>query len=81
MKPFISLLLLAAGSFIMSCNDAPKEQTHTHEDGSTHADHATDTTKPVQQEFTLTDSTKTDSLKTDTSGKAHTHADGKEHVH
>lgn len=41
-----SLFLLA------SCGQKTEEGTHTHEDGSTHADHAADTT---QEEFNATD--------------------------
>ncbi len=65
----------AAVFFAASCDNSQTEQkTHTHEDGSTHADH--DTTKPVQQEFVVGDTTKTD-----TSHQEHTHADGEKHSH
>ena len=61
--------------FMNACaNNQPAENTHTHEDGSTHTDH--DTTKPNQQEFSVGDSTGAD-----TSGKEHTHADGEKHSH
>ena len=57
-----------------ACNNSTKPDTHEHEDGSTHTDH--DTTKPVQQEFIVGDSTHKDS-----SGKEHTHKDGENHPH
>jgi hypothetical protein len=58
-----------------SCSDNQSEQgTHTHNDGSTHADH--DTTKPKQEEFKVTDSSQKDSTP-----KEHTHADGEKHTH
>ncbi|GEP97752.1 hypothetical protein CCY01nite_40120 [Chitinophaga cymbidii] len=60
-----------------ACQNAPKQEqgdsTHTHADGSVHADH--DTTKPAQESFSVGDSTKADT------SKPHTHADGKEHSH
>lgn len=46
---FIASLLLFA-----SCGQKTEEGTHTHEDGSTHSDHAPDTT---QEEFNVTDTT------------------------
>ena len=64
-------VLLSLGS----CTDnQSQEGTHTHDGGSTHADH--DTTKPNQQEFNVSDSAQTDS-----SGKPHTHKDGETHTH
>jgi hypothetical protein len=67
----ISICLLVA-----ACNNDKKEPgTHVHDDGSTHAEH--DTTKPQQQEFSVTDSS---SIK-DTSNKQHTHKDGEKHSH
>jgi hypothetical protein len=56
----------------------PATNTHTHEDGSTHSDHAPDTVKPEQQEFTIGDTTQTDSSATQ---KVHSHEDGKPHFH
>ena len=65
--------ICAAMFFIVSCNnDNSKTDTHVHDDGSTHQDH--DTTKPVQQEFNVGDTTKKDT-------SAHTHEDGKKHTH
>jgi protein involved in sex pheromone biosynthesis len=46
---FASLLILSACG-----NKTSKEGTHTHDDGSTHADHQQDTT---QQEFNAADTT------------------------
>lgn len=69
------LLLASISAFVLttSCNNGTeKKDTHTHDDGSTHADH--DTTKPVQQEFNVADTTKKDT-------STHTHADGEKHSH
>jgi len=63
--------LIACGN--ESSNAETDAKTHTHEDGSTHADH--DTTKPAQQEFQLSDSTKTDTT------KMHSHGGSKPHSH
>lgn len=68
-------LLLSLGA----CSENKAESgTHSHEDGSTHGDHAADTTKPQQQEFTIGDS-----VQVDTSVKegVHAHEDGKQHSH
>lgn len=77
MKKAMFIVLLAAAAFMFnSCAGNSNEKTdgtHQHDDGSTHTDHA-DTSKPVQQEFNMTDSTKKDS-------SAHTHEEGKEHSH
>ena len=70
------LLLLASISVIVlttSCNNnAETKNTHTHEDGSTHAEH--DTTKPAQQEFHVADTTKKNTT-------THPNADGEKHSH
>lgn len=64
--------------FFTACSDSAEAGTHTHEDGSTHSDHATDLVKPQQQEFTVGDSTTVDtSVKED----IHTHKDGEPHSH
>jgi hypothetical protein len=63
--------------FFAACNNEPKADTHQHEDGSVHGDHAPDTATLQQQEFTVGDSTQTDT----TTKKVHTHADGKPHAH
>ena len=75
-KVFITANLAIALCFAFSCNNNSKTEpgTHTHEDGSTHIDH--DTTKPKQQEFKVSDSTRKDST-----GKEHTHKDGSKHSH
>ena len=46
-------IALAALLFLLaSCGQKSEEGTHTHDDGTTHEDHATDTT---QQEFNAAD--------------------------
>jgi hypothetical protein len=76
MKKMLLIGSMSAALFVLNAcgNNQPAENTHTHEDGSTHADH--DTTKPNQQEFKVGDTTHAD-----TSGKPHTHADGEQHTH
>lgn len=67
------VLLCGAVTVNYSCGENKQEPgTHTHDDGSTHADH--DTTKPVQEEFKVTDTTKKDT-------STHSHGDGKSHKH
>lgn len=60
-----AIALVASFFLLASCGQKAEEGTHTHEDGSTHADHATDTT---QEEFNAADTTQ------------HSH-DGSEHDH
>jgi hypothetical protein len=73
MKKLLLSASIAAFVLITSCNNNSKtEKTHTHDDGSTHAEH--DTTKPAQQEFNVADTTKKDTT-------THTHADGEKHSH
>jgi hypothetical protein len=73
MKKLLLLASIAAFVFTTSCNNnSTKEKEHMHDDGSTHSDH--DTTKPVQQEFNVADTTKKDTT-------THTHADGEKHSH
>jgi hypothetical protein len=72
---FIAILLS-----LTSCgNNEAEQNTHTHEDGSTHADH--DTTKPAQEEFNIADTTTKDTTNKDTIKKKHTHKYGKAHSH
>jgi hypothetical protein len=72
MKKIILFGCFATSLLIISCNNTKKESgTHTHDDGSTHTDH--DTTKPVQQEFNVADTTKKDT--------SHTHDNGDKHSH
>jgi hypothetical protein len=74
MKKLITLFF-AMSLFIASCGKkAEQEGTHVHDDGSVHADHATDTTK--QEEFAVGDSTAIDSAE-----HAHQHEAGEEHKH
>lgn len=70
--PGVSLII--ALTFAISChtNSTNEPDTHTHDDGSIHTGH--DTTKPVQQEFNVVDTTKKDTT-------THTHADGEKHDH
>lgn len=78
MKKLIPAFVILA---MIACNPSAKEHshgdsagTHTHEDGSTHADH--DTAAPAQETFTPADTLqKLDTVKT------HTHGDGKTHSH
>ena len=59
---FVASLFLFA-----SCGQNSKEGTHTHDDGTTHADHATDTT---QEQFNAADTTHHDH---DSTGHDHSH--------
>jgi hypothetical protein len=59
---------------MISCSNNAETKTHTHDDGSTHAEH--DTTKPAQHEFVVGDTTSKD-----TTTKQHTHEDGEKHSH
>lgn len=72
-KFFIGTCMALAITLSMSCSNenTAESGTHTHDDGSVHTDH--DTTKPVQEEFKVTDT-----IKSDTS---HSHDDGKPHAH
>jgi hypothetical protein len=72
-KIFFSICLAIGTVSMVACSNAETEN-HTHDDGSTHADH--DTAKSTQQEFTVGDTTHSDST-----GKAHSHEDGSEHKH
>jgi protein involved in sex pheromone biosynthesis len=77
MKKTLSILALSVFLFAACNNSSEKsheEGTHTHDDGSTHADHAkADTTK--QEEFSVAGDT------TKAAEKTHKHEDGKEHKH
>ena len=78
MKKILLLTGITVLVFTTACNNESKnEDVHKHEDGTEHA-HA-DTVKPAQQEFVVTDSLRTDSLKKDTS--AHSHEGGEKHSH
>jgi hypothetical protein len=59
---------------IVACNDTTKTDTHTHDDGSTHAAH--DTTKPAQEQFNVADT-----IQKDTTVKEHSHKEGEQHSH
>lgn len=73
MKRILFVTIMAIGFMFGACNNSSKEDTHTHDDGSTHSDH--DTTKPKQHEFKVSDTTN----KKDTGN--HTHDDGTKHSH
>jgi hypothetical protein len=69
----MQLAIISLFVLLSSCNNnSETKNTHQHDDGSTHIDH--DTTKPVQQEFNVTDT-----IKNDTS--SHSHDDGNKHSH
>lgn len=69
------ILFFALSLFTISCGKkAEQEGTHVHDDGSVHEDHAVDTTK--QEEFTVSDSTTTDSTE-----HSRQHEAGEEHKH
>ncbi len=73
MKKLILLASISIFVITSSCNNnSETKNTHQHDDGSTHTDH--DTSKPVQQEFNVADTTKKDST-------THSHDDGKKHSH
>jgi hypothetical protein len=48
------IALLASLFLFASCGQKSEERTHTHDDGTVHADHETDTT---QEEFNAVDTT------------------------
>ncbi len=73
-KIFFSGCLFVLLFSIVACNNNAKTDTHTHDDGTTHAPH--DTVKPAQEQFNVTDTTHKD-----TTGKEHTHKDGQKHSH
>lgn len=50
----VAIALVASLFLAASCGKKSDEGTHTHDDGSTHADHAADTT---QEEFNAADTT------------------------
>jgi hypothetical protein len=79
MKNFISVVIFSFSIGFFACSDAPKNNnTHKHDDGSVHEDHAADTAKPNQQQFNPADSS---GASADSSAKPHVHEDGKEHSH
>jgi hypothetical protein len=74
--------LFSIGSLVMAlllaiaCENTESNGTHTHDDGTTHADH--DTSVPAQQEFTVGDSTKT--ADSSSHKRPHSHG-GQSHTH
>lgn len=77
-KVFLLASALCTLVLFSACNDGAEAGTHTHEDGSTHSDHAVDTARPQQQEFIVGDSTMGD---TSVKEEVHTHKDGETHSH
>jgi hypothetical protein len=77
-KVFLFAHALCTLVFFTACNDSAEAGTHTHDDGSTHSDHAADTAKPQQQEFTVGDSIMVD---TTVKEEVHNHKDGETHSH
>ncbi len=73
-KTFLIIAVFAASFSIAACSNQEKKDSHTHDDGSTHDDHASDTASVKQQEF------KVDSTQADTADE-HSHDEGKEHSH
>lgn len=72
MKKFMLLACFGVLVSIIACKtNTESNHTHTHEDGSTHADH--DTTKHHQESFSLTDTSKTDSIHVHKGGEKHSH--------
>jgi uncharacterized lipoprotein YehR (DUF1307 family) len=75
MKKTIFAALISLATFsLTSCGNNSESKTHTHEDGSTHADH--DTPKLQQEEFVVSDTTHSD-----TTSHEHTHEGGEKHSH
>ena len=79
MKNLLGIVIFLFSIGFIACSDAPKNSnTHTHDNGSVHEDHAADTSKPNQQQFNAGESTAESG---DSSAKPHVHEDGKEHTH
>ena len=73
-KTFLIIALFTASFSITACNNQEKKDSHMHDDGSTHENHASDTTSVQQEEF------KADSAQADTAGE-HSHDNGEKHSH
>ena len=73
-KILLIIALFTASFSITACSNQEKKDSHSHDDGSTHDDHASDTSSVKQEEF------KVDSAKADTAG-AHSHDNGEKHSH
>lgn len=79
-KTIIAILFSVFFLGLTSCGGGTKkssEDTHVHDDGSVHKNHADDAAKPTEQESfkVAADSTTT------TTNPAHDHGDGKKHKH
>ncbi len=73
-KTFLIIALFSTSFGIAACSNQEKKDSHTHDDGSTHDDHASDTASVKQEEF------KVDSAKADTAA-VHSHENGEKHTH
>lgn len=73
-KTILYAMICVATLTTISCADTEDKNTHVHEDGSTHTNH--DTVKPVQEQFSVTDTSSHSE-----SDDEHTHGDGKPHSH
>ena len=73
-KILLIIALFTASFSLAACSNQEKKDSHSHDDGSTHDDHASDTASVKQEEF------KVDSAHADTS-VAHSHDNGEKHSH
>ena len=73
-KILLIIALFTASLSLAACSNQEKKDSHSHDDGSTHDDHASDTASVKQEEF------KVDSAHADTSA-AHSHDNGEKHSH
>lgn len=87
-KSIISIFTVLFFLGLTSCGGGTKKScdgTHTHEDGSTHHDHATEAAQPAEQEsFNVeadSTATTTDPAHDHDHGHDHDHSDGKAHKH
>ncbi|OJV38816.1 MAG: hypothetical protein BGO33_13380 [Bacteroidia bacterium 43-41] len=79
MKSRILLAILATGLFFLTaCTGKSAQNTHTHEDGTVHEEHATDQAVPQQETFKVEADTAV--IERDTTQHSHSH-DGHTHSH
>ena len=79
MKKLFLVTVLLAGIVSACSNNSPNEgNTHKHDDGSIHADHADTISAPTQQEEFSADSASAD---TASQATPHTHDGSEEHSH